>query len=185
MILLCCDPNLPPASSPKYNTRLLGIYTYNGFEKLVLDTSASESMHGEYGNWDFHSLLTIRQHVVNLFAVGAIGNNLDPDCSIIWDDGTSIIPKKAPPAPRPLKGVHRCKCRYRISTGFPANVDGNVENISIYHGKKTQKNQNHMLKNAESYVDIYIHTYTHTHTHTHTHKKDHFSSKFTRKSAKN
>jgi len=60
-----------------------------------------------------------------------------------------------------------CKCRCRMSTGFPANVDGNIENITIYHGKKAQKNQNHMLENAESYFDIYINTYTRKHTHTH------------------
>jgi len=54
-----------------------------------------------------------------------------------------------------------------MSTGFPANVDGNIENITIYHGKKAQKNQNHMLENAESYFDIYINTYTRKHTHTH------------------
>jgi len=39
-----------------------------------------------------------------------------------------------------------CKCRCRMSTGFPANVDGNVENISIYHEEKAPKNQRHMLK---------------------------------------
>ena len=31
-----------------------------------------------------------------------------------------------------------------MSTGFPANVDGNVENISIYHGKKAVANVEHM-----------------------------------------
>jgi len=41
-----------------------------------------------------------------------------------------------------------CKCRCRMSTGCPANVDGNVENILIYHGKKAQKIQNHMLENC-------------------------------------
>jgi len=64
-----------------------------------------------------------------------------------------------------------CKCRCRMSTGFPANVDRKVENISIYHGKKAQKNQNHMLKKCRI-----IYTYTHTHTH----NKAHFSSFFTR-----
>jgi len=76
-----------------------------------------------------------------------------------------------------------CNCRCRMSTGFPANVDGNVENISIYHGKKAQKPQNHMLKKCRIicwYIYIYISTYTHTHTH----KKAHFSSIFTKKSAK-
>ena len=50
------------------------------------------------------------------------------------------------------------KCRCRMSTGFPENVNGNVENSSIYHGKKAPKKQNHML------IYIYIYIYTHTHT---------------------
>ena len=60
-----------------------------------------------------------------------------------------------------------CKCRCRMSTEFPANVDGNVENISIYHGKKAQKNQNFMLEKCRiicRYIYIYIYIYTHTHT---------------------
>jgi len=39
-----------------------------------------------------------------------------------------------------------CKCGCRMSIGFPANVDGKVENVWIYHGEKAQKNLNHMLK---------------------------------------
>jgi len=66
-----------------------------------------------------------------------------------------------------------------MSTGFPTNVDGNVENISIFYRKKPKNPDDY----AESYVYIYI--YTHTHTHTHTHKKAHFSSILMRKSAKN
>ena len=59
-----------------------------------------------------------------------------------------------------------CKCRCRMSTGFHANVDGNVEDISIYHRKKAPKNQNHMLKKCRIicwYICIYIYTHTHTH----------------------
>jgi len=66
-----------------------------------------------------------------------------------------------------------CKCRCRMSTGFLANVDGNVENISIYQGKKAQKNRNHMLKKCRIifwYICIYVHTHTHTHP-----QKDSFS----------
>ena len=62
-----------------------------------------------------------------------------------------------------------CKCRCRMLTGFPANVDGNVESISIYHGEKAQKNQNHMLKKCRI-ICWYIHTCIHTHTHTHKEK---------------
>jgi len=53
-----------------------------------------------------------------------------------------------------------------MSTGFPANVDGNVENISIFHGKKHKETRIICWKNAKAYVDIYLYTYTHTHTHT-------------------
>jgi len=59
------------------------------------------------------------------------------------------------------------KCRCQMSTGFPPNVDGNVENISIYHGKKAQKHQNHMLEKCRIicwYIYMYINTQTHTHT---------------------
>jgi len=62
-----------------------------------------------------------------------------------------------------------CKCRCRMLTGFHANVDGNVENISMYHGKKAQKNQIHMLKKYRIicwYIYIYIYICTRTHTHT-------------------
>jgi len=77
---------------------------------------------------------------------------------------TALLP--SPLAPRVYTDVDSdvFKCRCRMSTGFPANVDGNVENISIYHGKKAQKTI--CWKNAESYVDIiYIYIYTHTNTH--------------------
>jgi len=78
-----------------------------------------------------------------------------------------------------------CKCRCRMSTEFPANVDGNVENISIYHGKKAQKNQNFMLEKCRIICRyIYIYIYIYIHTHTHTHKKAQFWSIFTIKSAK-
>jgi len=76
---------------------------------------------------------------------------------------TALLP--SPLAPRVYTDVDSdvFKCRCRMSTGFPANVDGNVENISIYHGKKAQKTI--CWKNAESYVDIiYIYIYTHKHT---------------------
>jgi len=78
-----------------------------------------------------------------------------------------------------------CKCRCQMSTGFPANVDGNVENISIYHGKKAQKTKIKCWQNAEKYVDIYtyIYIYIHTHTHAHNHAKTIFFCIFTRKSA--
>jgi len=55
-----------------------------------------------------------------------------------------IISERAAPfqdiSPARLLRVHThlhsdvCKYRCRISTRFPANVDGNVKNISIYHG---------------------------------------------------
>jgi len=57
-----------------------------------------------------------------------------------------------------------CKCRCRMSTGFPANVDGNVQNIWTYHGKKAQKNQRRMLKKCRI-IFWYIYIYTHTHPH--------------------
>ena len=63
-----------------------------------------------------------------------------------------------------------CKCRCRMSTGFPANVDGNVEKSSIYHGKKAEKKHNHMLEKCRIicwyiYIHIYIYIYTQKHTH--------------------
>jgi len=79
-----------------------------------------------------------------------------------------------------------CKSRCRMPTGFPANVDGNVdgnvESISIYHGKKAQKNQNHMLKRCRIicwYTCIYIYTHKHTHT-----QKGSFSKHFHEKKCK-
>jgi len=33
-----------------------------------------------------------------------------------------------------------------MSAGFPANGDGNVENISIYHGKKAKKPESYVEK---------------------------------------
>ena len=33
-------------------------------------------------------------------------------------------------------GSEVCKCRCRMSTGFPENADRNVENILIYHSHK-------------------------------------------------
>jgi len=58
--------------------------------------------------------------------------------------------------------VSKCPCR--MSTAFPANVHGNVQNMSIYHGGKAPKNQSRMLKNCRIiFWYIYIHTHTHTH----------------------
>jgi len=78
-----------------------------------------------------------------------------------------------------------CKCRCRMSTGFLANVDGNVENMLIYHGKKSPKTPESYIEKMHFHMLIYIYIYTHTHIRTHTHKKAHFPSIFTRKSAKN
>jgi len=75
-----------------------------------------------------------------------------------------------------------CKCQCRMLTGFPANVDRNVENISIYHGKKSQKKQNHTLERCRILCwYICIHTYIHTHTHP---QKGSFLKHFHEKSCK-
>jgi hypothetical protein len=39
-----------------------------------------------------------------------------------------------------------CKCRCRMSTGFPENVDGNVKNMLIYHDSHKKDTKGHELK---------------------------------------
>jgi len=55
-----------------------------------------------------------------------------------------------------------------MSTGFSANVEGNAENMSIYHGKKSPKKPESYVEKMQNRMLIYICIYICIHTHTHT-----------------
>ena len=59
-----------------------------------------------------------------------------------------------------------------MSTGFSANVEGNAENMSIYHGKKSPKKPESYVEKMQNRMLIYICIYICIHTHTHTHPQE-------------
>jgi len=119
-----------------------------------MDLFACSAWHSKADSASTAATLPVAEAAVSSSAVSDAANPATGTAAVSVNAATALSGVHAadpPPGAVMLRGCTDidsdvCKYRCRMSTGFPANFDGNVENLSMNLGGKAGKHQNHILK---------------------------------------